>query len=225
LVSKTTGGRQEQNFKVNGRFDLSDAVKLGKLANINILVTGRIEAFHANTGNETSNGFFANKTKVKGELVPKVTSRLISVETASILAAPAANVEERELLAQRTDVMPGMLQVQGPLSSKTTGATDVNAALLALVNRVEGWTEDDLAVLVESLLRPAELVNPSFSHRPVLPDEGDEFVLEAAIHGQAEIVTFNVRHFGPASRFGVRVFQPGEILRELYQGGFSHGEE
>lgn len=92
-------------------------------------------------------------------------------------------------------------------------------------NRVKGWTDTDLAELVESLLGPSEWVETHFSYRPTLQDEADELVLEAAINGHADIVTFNVKHFGPASRFGVRVWKPSEILRVLYEGGIRYGEE
>jgi putative PIN family toxin of toxin-antitoxin system len=92
-------------------------------------------------------------------------------------------------------------------------------------HRVAGWTDKDLAALIDSLLGSAERIQVNFSYRPTLRDEGDELVLEAAINGQADIVTFNVRDFAPASRFGIRVLRPGELLRELYQGGLSYGEE
>ena len=92
-------------------------------------------------------------------------------------------------------------------------------------NRVQGWTDADLAALIEGLLGPSDWVETHFSYRPTLRDEADEFVLEAAINGHADIVTFNVKHFKPASRFGVQVWRPGEILKMLYEGGLHHGEE
>lgn len=92
-------------------------------------------------------------------------------------------------------------------------------------HRVVGWTDEDLAGLIDSLLVSAEQINPNFSYRPTLRDEGDELVLEAAINGRADIVTFNVRDFEPASRFGRRVLRPGEALLELYKGGLAYGEE
>lgn len=51
-------------------------------------------------------------------------------------------------------------------------------------------------------------------------------MLEAAINGHADIVTFNVRDFAPASRFDMRVLKPGELLRELHEEERSfYGEE
>jgi putative PIN family toxin of toxin-antitoxin system len=65
----------------------------------------------------------------------------------------------------------------------------------------------------------AGLVTPVKFHflwRPQLSDVADEMVLETAINGAADaIVTFNIRHFGPAARFGIDVIRPDEALRRL----------
>jgi putative PIN family toxin of toxin-antitoxin system len=65
----------------------------------------------------------------------------------------------------------------------------------------------------------AGLVTPVKFHflwRPQLTDVADEMVLETAINGQADaIVTFNIRHFRPAAKFGIEVIRPGEALRRL----------
>jgi predicted nucleic acid-binding protein len=83
-------------------------------------------------------------------------------------------------------------------------------------NQVAGFTETDIDALCNSLLARARLVSGHFSHRPALVDEGDELVLQAAIWGQADIVTFNLRDFRGASRFDVRVGLPGAALRAYY---------
>ena len=58
--------------------------------------------------------------------------------------------------------------------------------------------------------------NVHFRVRPVLPDPGDEFLLELAAAGAADaIVTHNVRHFAGVERFGVRVLTPREFLRKI----------
>ena len=50
--------------------------------------------------------------------------------------------------------------------------------------------------------------------RQVLPDPGDEFILELAVAGHADaIVTHNVRHFVGAEKFGLRVMTSREFLR------------
>jgi len=55
-----------------------------------------------------------------------------------------------------------------------------------------------------------------FRLRPVLRDAGDEFVLELAVAGQAEvIVTHNIRDFAGAATFGISVLTPREFLRTI----------
>jgi predicted nucleic acid-binding protein len=68
-------------------------------------------------------------------------------------------------------------------------------------------------------------VETHFSYRPTLQDEGDELVLEAAINGQADIVTFNGKDFKPASQFGIRVLTPAEVLKMFTERGMTHGTE
>jgi predicted nucleic acid-binding protein len=86
-------------------------------------------------------------------------------------------------------------------------------------------TDADLKEFLEAVTDAAELVTPHFSYRPALEDPADEFVLEAAVNGRADIVTFNVRHFGPASRYGIRVLQPRDVLRMHKQEGIGYGEK
>jgi predicted nucleic acid-binding protein len=62
-----------------------------------------------------------------------------------------------------------------------------------------------------------EPVETHFLWRPQLRDPADEFVLEAAVNGQAAaIVTLNLRDFGlvPA-RFGIDVVTSAEAIRRI----------
>jgi len=53
--------------------------------------------------------------------------------------------------------------------------------------------------------------------RPLLIDPGDEFVIETAIFGKADvIVTFNRRHFELAARkFSIEIVSPSEALKRM----------
>jgi predicted nucleic acid-binding protein len=92
-------------------------------------------------------------------------------------------------------------------------------------NQLEGWTREQLSALIDSLLIPGEWATTHFSYRPILPDPADELVLEAAINGHADIVSFNEKHFKPASRFGIRVLRPVEALEMLGERRMAHGAE
>ncbi len=65
----------------------------------------------------------------------------------------------------------------------------------------------------------AILIHPVKLHylwRPQLGDVADEMVLETAINGRADcIVTFNIRHFEPALKFGIDVIHPAEAMRRI----------
>jgi putative PIN family toxin of toxin-antitoxin system len=65
----------------------------------------------------------------------------------------------------------------------------------------------------------AGIINPVKLHylwRPQLGDVADEMVLETATNGRANcIVTFNTRHFEPATRFGIDVIRPDEAMRRI----------
>jgi putative PIN family toxin of toxin-antitoxin system len=55
-----------------------------------------------------------------------------------------------------------------------------------------------------------------FLWRPNLADPKDDHVLELAVAaGGVAIVTHNVKHFGSAAAFGIRVLKPAELPREL----------
>jgi predicted nucleic acid-binding protein len=79
------------------------------------------------------------------------------------------------------------------------------------------FTLDEVGVFVEAVLAMAEPVETHFMWRPQLRDPADEFVLEAAVNGQAAaIVTFNRRDFGAApARFGIAVLSPAETIRRI----------
>jgi len=55
-----------------------------------------------------------------------------------------------------------------------------------------------------------------FLWRPVLPDPGDDHVLEVAVAAGCDaIVTYNRRDFRGGEQFGVRILTPPEFLLEL----------
>ena len=74
--------------------------------------------------------------------------------------------------------------------------------------------------ILDALALVAEPIRISYLWRPLLPDPGDDLVLETAVNGRADaVVTFNRRDFEPvAARFGIEVLTPGEGVRRLEKG-------
>lgn len=75
----------------------------------------------------------------------------------------------------------------------------------------------DVEVLLDAVAVVVEPIRISYLWRPVLPDPGDDLVLETAVNGRADVVvTFNRRDFEPAAtRFGLQVLAPGDAVRRL----------
>jgi predicted nucleic acid-binding protein len=49
-----------------------------------------------------------------------------------------------------------------------------------------------------------------------LPDPKDDFILELAVESRCDfVVTFNVRDFAGAEKFGIGIITPQEFLRKL----------
>jgi predicted nucleic acid-binding protein len=79
-----------------------------------------------------------------------------------------------------------------------------------------GLAADDINALLDYLCRVAHLQRIFFLWRPLLPDPKDDLVLEVAVAAECEaIVTYNVRHFTGAERFGIQVLEPGPFLRGI----------
>jgi putative PIN family toxin of toxin-antitoxin system len=82
---------------------------------------------------------------------------------------------------------------------------------------VTGMSAEDVEGFLAAFASAAEAVEVNFRWRPQLKDSRDEFVLEAAVNGNAgALVTHNVRDFRSAAQlFNLRVLLPRELLKEL----------
>lgn len=80
-----------------------------------------------------------------------------------------------------------------------------------------GVSRAEIGRVLDDLAAVAEPVKITFRWRPNLPDPDDDMVLETAVNGNADaIVTFNVRHFEPASKnFDCAVLLPREALQKI----------
>lgn len=77
-----------------------------------------------------------------------------------------------------------------------------------------GLQSPDVDAILNEL---AALTTPVLTHyqwRPQLRDPADEMVLECAVNAQANaIVTYNIRDFKPAQRFGMLVLNPQQVFQ------------
>jgi putative PIN family toxin of toxin-antitoxin system len=70
--------------------------------------------------------------------------------------------------------------------------------------------------VLDFLCASASLRDIFYLWRPMLTDPKDDFVLELAVESGCDyIVTFNMRDFAGAEKFGVVAIKPQEFLREL----------
>lgn len=75
-----------------------------------------------------------------------------------------------------------------------------------------GLTFQDIDDFIECLCSRSKLVQIYSRWRPALRDPDDDRILEVAVRTQSPVVTFNVKDFAGAERFGIRVISPKEML-------------
>jgi putative PIN family toxin of toxin-antitoxin system len=79
-----------------------------------------------------------------------------------------------------------------------------------------GLSFQDIDDILDYLCQVAKPCDIYFLWRPFLRDPKDDFVLEAAIHSEADyIVTHNLRDFEGAQEMGVNVITPQQFLQLL----------
>lgn len=77
-------------------------------------------------------------------------------------------------------------------------------------------TSEDIEIVLDYICATSHRQEIFFLWRPTLRDPGDDMVLEVAAAGGCQyLVTFNVRDFVGADRFGIEVLTPAEFLAVL----------
>lgn len=113
--------------------------------------------------------------------------QLVRQSVVTLCCSPALFLEFEDVLKR-----PEQLQATGLL------ATDIDAIL------------NELAGVIEP-------VTTHYQWRPQLRDPADEMVLEAAVNASADaIVTYNLRDFKPAQRFGILVLNPVQTFQQFH---------
>ncbi|MBA2292636.1 MAG: putative toxin-antitoxin system toxin component, PIN family [Gemmatimonadales bacterium] len=94
-----------------------------------------------------------------------------------------------------------LLEYESVLKRRSTGITLSPAAI---------------ADILDYLAKVGQAQEIFFLWRPILPDSGDDHVLEVAVAGRCDtIVTFNRRDFRGAEKFGLVVAPPAAFLTDL----------
>jgi predicted nucleic acid-binding protein len=79
-----------------------------------------------------------------------------------------------------------------------------------------GFTAQEAVKIVKAFCRKGEPVHIAFRLRPQLLDPNDEFVLETAFHGRADVImSFNRKDFEPARAFGIQTISPKEAWQNM----------
>lgn len=78
---------------------------------------------------------------------------------------------------------------------------------------VTGLRQGDVDAVLDYFCKVAHLQQIFYLWRPFVPDPKDDMLLELAVAARCQsIVTYNVRDFVGAEKFGVSVLEPGPFL-------------
>jgi hypothetical protein len=86
----------EQTQGYGNRFSPEGAAKLGKLANVDVLIFGQVDTFSQNQVNENTGSKFVQS----GVVDLRATVKMISVETGAIMLAPSAESHQKGALSE-----------------------------------------------------------------------------------------------------------------------------
>ncbi len=86
----------EQNLKFSPRFDPSEAPKLGKLLNVDAIVTGTVEELTSEVNNNKFSLLHVGIGKTEAQAEVNVSVRVISTETARIYLADTADATSKQ---------------------------------------------------------------------------------------------------------------------------------
>ncbi len=157
----------EKNLKYDPNFDSAAAAKSGLMGTVDMVITGQIDSFNANTSQTTKGSFVKKTVETDGLVSLKVTARLISVEKGSIVIAPSASDEQKDVLSSSKQLMPGMNNgAQGSLfGGNNEESKNADAAMRKLVDQAA----DEVAKQLTTELSQSAMTLPIDTIQPAAP--------------------------------------------------------
>ena len=155
---------QEKNLKYDPNYDSASAAKSGLMGTVDIVISGQVAAFNANT-QESSTGFgVMGRHTITGIVSLKVRANLISVEKGSILLAPDADNDAKDVLASD---MKGSLM--GHSISTSDSRKSVDEGLRKLVDKAATSVAQELSTKISPLAEAVQPVLVAASATPAKP--------------------------------------------------------
>jgi hypothetical protein len=147
---------QEQNNKMDERFDGTSGVKLGRLLGADVLVFVRVESYAVNASQQTSNRFAYIETSKTGDVNLTAVAKALGVETESVLAAPTSTITKHEVLSKNRQM------ANAPVYNHIDQPGQVDPALMKLRDTAIDEISQDLANKLSGVLAsvPARAVTP-----------------------------------------------------------------
>jgi curli biogenesis system outer membrane secretion channel CsgG len=193
----------ERGLKFDADFDPANAPKSGLVKLCDYLIVGQIDEFSQNATTTAKAGVFSKTAQTQGTVALKINIRLVSVETAQLVAAAGSRAEETKLLGESKTNNPISLPGSGPriaIPATSSGSTpaNVNSAMLALVDQDIAEVTKDVAV---KIVAQAPSSAPAVASLP-------KFM--GVVDGQAMI--------SRGSKGGIKVGQTYQVIRSVKTG-------
>jgi len=84
-----------------------------------------------------------------------------------------------------------------------------------LLREISHLSKSEINDILDYLCKVANRHKIFYLWRPVLKDADDDFVLELAVKSGADIITWNIRDFKKAVKFGINIQTPADFLHKI----------
>ena len=148
---------KEQNLKFSERFDPRDAPKLGKLLNVDAIITGAVESLSSEVQNNRMGVGRVGIGKVQAVAEVTVSMRVISTETGRIFLAETTNAKRSRSLGNTG----GVAGKGGSDSTSTNRFPGAQSATLALQTAADDLAEKIIEKAAALPTRKAQEIPPA----------------------------------------------------------------